>query len=490
MVPTSRIRLVNRAPMHATRPVVLYWMTAARRSRSNFGLEQAMSHARRLHKPLVVLEALRVDHQWASDRFHHFVVDGMRDNQSAFSGQPGITYLPYVEPTSAAGRGLLGALAAQAAVVVTDDFPSFFLPAMVEAAGRQLDVRLEAVDSNGLLPMRAVSTVYPTAHAFRRALQKELPAHLKERPLTDPLAEPLAAPRWPLAADIVSRWPDVFTWLDGGGAIERLPIDHTVGATGLAGGAVAAHERLTTFVEHELAEYDDLRNVPDREATSRLSPYLHWGHLGPHEVFERLMKREGWLGDLPSKATGSREGWWGVSPSAEGFLDEFITWRELGYNMAWQRPDYADFESLPDWARRTLDEHEHDPREHLYTLDEFERGATHDALWNAAQIQLVREGRIHNYLRMLWGKKILQWTASPREALAVMIELNNKYALDGRNPNSYSGIFWVLGRYDRPWFPERPIFGTVRYMTSENTARKVRVKEYLKRYATGGSLFA
>jgi len=179
-----------------------------------------------------------------------------------------------------------------------------------------------------------------------------------------------------------------------------------------------------------------------------------------------------------------------VSASAEEFLDEFITWRELGYNMAWQRPDYADFNSLPDWARQTLEEHEDDPRDHVYTLAEFERGATHDPLWNAAQTQLIREGRIHNYLRMLWGKKILQWTGSPREALAVMIELNNKYALDGRNPNSYSGIFWVLGRYDRPWFPERPVFGTVRYMTSENTARKVRVKEYLKRYSTEDSLFA
>jgi len=489
MVPTSRIRLVNNAPMRATRPVVLYWMTAARRTGSNFGLEQAASHARRLRKPLVVFEALRVDHRWASERFHQFVLDGMRDNRAALDRRPGVTYLPYLETGAGAGRGLLSALAVHAAVVVTDDFPCFFLPAMIEAAGRQLDVRLEAVDSNGLLPMRAVSTVFPTAHAFRRALQKTLPAHLKERPQADPLAEPFTAPAWALPADIAARWPDAFTWLDGGGSLARLPIDHQVRATDLTGGATAAHERLATFVDHELPGYGDDRNVPDRDATSRLSPYLHWGHLGPHEVFDRLMTREGWLGDPPSKATGSRDGWWGVSRSAEGFLDEFITWRELGYNMTSQRPDYADFGSLPVWARQTLEEHEEDPREHLYTLEEFERGATHDPLWNAAQIQLVREGRIHNYLRMLWGKKILQWTASPREALAVMIELNNKYALDGRNPNSYSGIFWVLGRYDRPWFPERPIFGTVRYMTSENTARKVRVKEYLKRYSGEGTLF-
>ena len=134
-------------------------------------------------------------------------------------------------------------------------------------------------------------------------------------------------------------------------------------------------------------------------------------------------------------------------------------------------PTTAEYESLPDWARASLDAHASDPREHLYTLEQFERAETHDPIWNAAQRQLVREGRMHNYLRMLWGKKILHWTTHPREALAIMIELNNKYALDGRDPNSYSGIFWVLGRYDRPWAPRREVFGVIRYMSSESTAR-------------------
>jgi deoxyribodipyrimidine photo-lyase len=153
--------------------------------------------------------------------------------------------------------------------------------------------------------------------------------------------------------------------------------------------------------------------------------------------------------------------------------------------MCHHRADYERYESLPGWARATLDAHAADERSHVYPLDAFESSDTHDPLWNAAQTQLRREGRIHNYLRMLWGKKILEWTASPREALAVMIELNNKYALDGRDPNSYSGIFWVLGRYDRPWAPERPVFGTIRYMSSENTARKLRGRKYVERYARG-----
>jgi deoxyribodipyrimidine photo-lyase len=160
-----------------------------------------------------------------------------------------------------------------------------------------------------------------------------------------------------------------------------------------------------------------------------------------------------------------------------------VTWRELGYNMCTRRDDFDRYESLPDWARETLADHAADDRDYVYSLEQFESAQTHDRLWNAAQTQLAQEGRLHNYLRMLWGKKILEWTAAPQDALAVMIELNNKYALDGRDPNSYSGIFWVLGRYDRAWGPERPIFGKIRYMSSENTARKLRVKEYLERYA-------
>jgi deoxyribodipyrimidine photo-lyase len=182
-------------------------------------------------------------------------------------------------------------------------------------------------------------------------------------------------------------------------------------------------------------------------------------------------------------ANGRRAGWWAVSPAAEGFLDQLITWRELGFHFCHHRDDHDRYESLPDWVQRTLAKHAGDPREYLYSLDEFDGAGTHDPLWNAAQNQLRREGRIHNYLRMLWGKKILEWTREPREALEFMIELNNRYALDGRDPNSVTGIFWVLGRHDRPWGPERPVFGTVRYMSSANTARKVSVRRYLEQYS-------
>jgi deoxyribodipyrimidine photo-lyase len=460
-------------------------MTAARRAGSSFALDRAVGWARELGKPLVILEAIRVAYPWASDRIHRFVLDGMADNARRLGRGPAL-YYPYVEPRRGAGRGLLDGLAARAAVVVTDDFPCFFIPRMLAAAAGRLRVRLEAVDGNGLLPMRAASRAFTTAFAFRRFLQRALPPHLAAVPAPDPFARAGLPPPPPLPAAVRRPWPPVsFEALESGSVeLGRLPVNHGVGPVAMRGGSRAGHSRLARFVEDGLPRYADERNQPEKETASGLSPYLHFGQVSTHEVLAALARRESWSpADVASRVTGRRRGWWRMSPGAEAFLDELVTWRELGFNMCFHRPrDYARYESLPAWARRTLAKHRRDRRPRLYDLATLEAGRTHDALWNAAQMQLVREGRLHNYLRMLWGKKILEWSPTPRHALEAMIELNNKYALDGRDPNSYSGIFWVLGRYDRGWGPERPIFGTVRYMSSESTARKVRVRGYIARY--------
>jgi deoxyribodipyrimidine photo-lyase len=490
-VPQIRLREVNDAPLHPTRPFVLYWMIAARRTRANFALQHAVRWALDLKRPLLVFEALRCGYRWASDRHHTFVLEGMADNATAFA-QHRVTYLPYVEPRVDEGKGLLEALAQHAAVVVTDEFPAFFLPRMVAAAGARLDVRLEAIDSNGLLPLRSADRAFPTAYSFRSFLRKHLPEHLDYVPLEDPLADAALAGPAIVPPEIEARWNTAATKvllrtdLDLVKGVATLPIDHRVPAVvQTRGGQVAGHHALFSFMTRRLDHYRLHRNEPERDATSGFSPYLHFGHLSTHAIFSSLMTRERWTTrKIRTGAGGKRDGWWGASANAEAFLDELITWRELGFNMCAHRPgDYDRYESLPDWAQATLATHASDPRPTLYTIEQLEASHTHDTLWNAAQTQLVREGRIHNYLRMLWGKKILEWTPGPREALDVMIHLNNKFALDGRDPNAYSGIFWVLGRYDRPWGPERPIFGTIRYMSSQNTARKVPVREYVKRYS-------
>jgi deoxyribodipyrimidine photo-lyase len=486
-VPTIRIRQGNQAPLRAAGSYVLYWMIAARRLHYNFALDRALEHCRELRKPLLILEALRCGYPWASDRLHAFVLQGMATNARECE-KAGVRYYDYVEPEAGAGRGLLSSLAAEACVVVTDEFPCFFLPRMVEVAGKKLAVRLEVVDSNGLLPLRAASQAYPTAYAFRRFLQKTLPSHLTEVPAAAPLAKKLAFEPVRLSPEIAKQWPSTSTSMRkaASSALASLPIDHQVQITGLQGGHEAARSQMLAFFRDKLKRYREDRNEPELDGGSGLSPHLHFGHISVHEVFAELARVERRNPTaLALRATGKREGWWNMSANAESFLDELITWRELGYNFSFHRTDYDRYESLPPWALQTLKQHLRDEREHAYTLEQFERGRTHDALWNAAQMQLVTEGRIHNYLRMLWGKKILEWSRTPEEALKTLIHLNNKYGLDGRNPNSYSGIFWCLGRYDRPWGPERPIFGKVRYMSSENTARKVSVKDYIQKYAPG-----
>lgn len=485
-VPELRVRTLNDKQVREDGDFVLYWMVAFRRTHWNYALQRAAEWAADLNKPLVVLEALRCDYKWASDRLHWFVVSGMRDNAEALEDRPAL-YYPYLERSPGDGSGLLAALASQACLVVSDDFPCFFLPRMQHIAARKVDVRFEVVDSNGLLPMRATDKVFARAYDLRRCLQKELPNHFGHLPQPDPFTDLKLPQLDKVPKKITDKWPiaDVQSLADDPTGLAELPIDHRVPVVrSTIGGERAAQACLQEFLTDKLEQYGDDRNQPEKDATSGFSPYLHFGHLSVHQVFAELAAKLKWKpGDVATKAKGARSGWWNLSESAEGFLDELITWRELGYNMCAHQPDYARYSSLPDWARETLAEHTSDAREHVYSLEEFERAETHDQLWNAAQRQLLVEGRIHNYLRMLWGKKILEWTATPEDALQVMIELNNKYALDGRNPNSYSGIFWVLGRYDRAWGPERKIFGKIRYMSSDNTARKVRVKQYLELYS-------
>lgn len=478
MVPTERIRNANEAPPRPEREFVLYWMTASRRIDHNHAMDRAVEWAHQLGRPVLVFEALRCGYPFASDRIHAFVMEGMRDNQARLAGTP-VGYFPYVEPAAGAGKGLLAALGSRACVVVTDDFPAFMLPRMTAAAARALDVRLEQVDSNGLYPMRLAPQEYTTAYLFRRYLQRHLGDWLTRGPAADALAGRALAPFAGLAEEIARRWPsaDLAT-----ASVARLPIDHEVPiVSSWRGGRVAGLARLAAF---DVDRYGVERDHPDADAASGLSAYLHFGHVSAHEVFGAIAAREGWAPDrLATTTDGSRRGWWGMSDAAEGFLDQLSTWRELGFNMCVQRPDdYLEFDSLPDWAHRSLTEHERDLREWVYSIEELEAGRTHDPIWNAAQNQLREEGRIHNYMRMLWGKKILEWSATPREALAAMLYLNDRWALDGRDPNSASGIFWVLGRYDRAWGPERPIYGKVRYMTSASAARKLRLSEYVARW--------
>jgi deoxyribodipyrimidine photo-lyase len=464
-------------------------MTAQRRLAHSFALDHAVDLAREAGKPLLVLEALRIGYPHASVRLHRFVLEGMAANERE-ARAAGVRYLAYVEPEAGHGSGLLARLAKDAVAVVADDRPGLFFPAMLEAAGRALDVRLVAVDGCGLLPLSRLERAWPTAFAFRRHLQRVLPGHLGERPVGAPLrARSLPGGSAPVPREVLRRWPMLggADLADPDRVIAPLAIDRAVPAVSIRGGAAQGQARLRAFAERGLARYAEGRNHPDDEATSGLSPWLHFGHVGAHQVFGAVTAAEGW--ERPAsfpKAAGRSEGWWGMGASAEAFLDQAVTWRELGFAAALHLSGHDGFDAVPAWAKRTLGKHAKDPRERVYDLATFEAAAAHDEVWNAAQRQLLVEGRIHNAMRMLWGKKILQWSRSPEEALETMVHLNDRWAVDGRDPNSYSGILWVLGRYDRPWGPERPVFGTVRFMSSASARRKWRLRAWLSRHGASG----
>lgn len=480
-VSPQRIHPLNDKPVVPSAEFVLYWMLNSRRPVYNFALQHAVKQAIRYQKPLLILDMLPLNFPRLNYRIARFILEGMANLAQAFRNTS-VTYIPFIEHQTGEAVRLLFEMSRQAVAIVTDDFPIAWERKLVEEASEKFAVHCEAVDSHGIVPLASVPQVFPTAYAFRRFLQRELPDHLDRFPIRNPLArvELPKLKRLPLVPTR-SKMP---LEIDSHAIASKLPITQSISRGYCKGGGENAELALKDFVGNKLHLYSEFRNEPEQDVASGLSPYLHFGHISAHQVFIAIAKHEKWTADrLSHSMNGAKAGWWGMNENAESFLDQLVTWRELGYNFSAFRDDYAQFDSLPDWAKHTLHRHAADIRPHVYTYEQLESASTHDQLWNAAQRQLVTEGRIHNYLRMLWGKKILEWSRSPEQAAETMIELNDTYALDGRNPNSYSGIFWCLGRYDRPWGPERAVYGTIRYMSSDNTARKVRVRNYIAKYS-------
>jgi len=480
----ARVRRVNARPESAGGDYVIYWMQAARRLDHNHALDHALAESGRLGKPVVVYEGLRLDYPWASLRLHRFILEGMQANAQAAEAL-GLDYWPWVERRPGEGRGLLAGLAARAALVVTDDFPCFIVPGQTEALAARVEVAVVAVDTGSVVPLsRLGATVSAAAHLrprIHRAFAEAWEHRAAARPRVPATATRTLAPPFE---------PAPLADLDA--LIETLPVDRSVPPVAATpGGGLAARRGLADFVAQRLRGVAEGRShpaAPTLAHQSGLSPYLHFGHIAIEEVVERVLMSTGeWSpAVLNAHAVGRRENFFCRDADVNSFLDEALTWRDLG--LHWHRARRADTASLetalPAWARATLGAHAADRRAYTYTRAEWEAGATHDPLWNAAQRELVATGTIHNYLRMLWGKKVIEWSRTPEEAYATLVHLNNKYALDGRDPNSYTGILWCFGLFDRPWAPERKVLGTVRYMSSENTAKKFKLGPYLAYTAT------
>ncbi len=475
----ARLVRLNDQPIARDGQFVLYWMQMQRRLSHNHALDYAIKCANELGKPLVIYEGLRLDYPWASARLHQFILEGMKDNAAA-ARRLGFTYWPFVETKQQPARGLLARIAARSALVVTDDFPCFIIPGQSASLARWVERAVIAVDSNGVVPLRLLGDApYAAAH-LRPRIHKLFAEAFEHRSAVKP------KPPSKDASKIIPGF-DLADLDDPAALASRLPIDQGVTPVGdRPGGAAAARARLKVFLKKGLPVYADHRSEPGPASEvhgSYLSPYLHFGHIGSEEIVASVLEATGGFAPirLHLECAGKREGFFGDDRNANSFLDEALTWRDVGYVWHVHRREHTKSleTALPRWALATLHLHARDKREFVYDLAQWESAATHDPLWNAAQRELMATGTIHNYLRMLWGKKVIEWSRTPEEAYQTLVHLNNKYALDGRNPNSYTGILWCFGLFDRPWAPERKVLGQIRYMSSANTAKKFKLAPYL-----------
>ncbi|XDD45473.1 deoxyribodipyrimidine photolyase [Leptospira sp. WS39.C2] len=480
---SERVRVCNEKPIDANKPYVLYWMQAYRRFDANHAFSHAVQLAKELKKELIVYEGLRMDYPWNSERIHQFILEGMFENQTR-ADELGIQYWPFVETSENSGKGLLKDICKDAAVVVTDDFPCFIIPKQTSQLAKKIQCQLLSIDGNSIIPLSRFPKQASAARILRLWIHKEIQKDFPNPNVTIWKKEDLMGVKGNSKTNPKIGLPKSISEV-----IKRIPFQNQVSPVkNVKGGRKEALRFLDEFLKQKLNLYLTKRSEPNRPeltATSGLSPYLHFGWIGLEEIFYAVLKHSTkgkWNPERMShEKPGDRENFYSPSVACNHFLDELITWRDIGYLFFWKdKPENINLNHLPDWVKANFVKHNNDHKEYLYTLEQFESAKTHDEIWNAAQTELVHTGRMHNYMRMLWGKKVIEWSKSYEEAFQILEHLNNKYAYDGRNPNSYTGILWCFGLFDRPWFPERNVFGNVRFMSSESTKKKFKLNSYLE----------
>jgi deoxyribodipyrimidine photo-lyase len=442
---------------------VLYWMQTTQRFEDNWALRFATLEADRVGKPLLILQGLDPTPAHASDRFHTFVLEGARE-LAARAQDLGLTYRFALRRRRDDDRRVLDRLTRRAALVVTDLFPTDGVAERSQLLADRVNCRMVAVDSVGVVASASFHREEYAARTLRPKLARLIEQSLE--PVDD------RPPKRPLTQSVLDSLE--VDWLDLGSCdiaaeVAGCDIDHSVRPSVIRGGLAAARSRLASFVRDGLLDYADRRRNPsDAAGSSRLSPWLHHGMISPFEVVRAVRA------SAPAHAS-------------ETFLNEMLTWRELSLNFCLRNPRYASLAALPDWVHRSMRVHADDVRGPMYSLEELERAATHDPIWNAGQRELAESGQMHNVVRMLWGKSVITWAPTYEDALAWLIQLNDKYALDGRDPNSYAGIQWCFGKFDRP-FAARPVWGTIRPMSLERAYAKYPMDAYLDRWGEQGVL--
>jgi deoxyribodipyrimidine photo-lyase len=448
-----RIAIRDGAALDGQGRCVIYWMRQAQRALENPALEMAIALANRLEKPVVVFFALRTQHPHATLRHYTFMIEGLADTAARLARRHIGFVMRLSEGRRAGGDLVRFATAMRPGAIVTDRNPLTSIDGWRRAIPDEIRVPVLQVDANVIVPTSLLGREHYAARTIRPKLHAQL-----ERFLV-PVGRRTVRVPWRPPRGLQSIDPS----RDIPGA---LAPDRSVPATPhFAGGTTAALARLKHFVREGLANYAIDRNAPTLDGTSGLSPYLHFGQIGPHTVAIAVR-------DARAPANDRR-----------AFLEELIVRRELAVNFTTYNRRYSSIGSCEPWALGTLRRHANDRRKPMYTERQLEQAETHDALWNAAQRQMVDNGWMHGYMRMYWAKKILEWSRSPSLAYQIAMRLNDRYELDGRDPNGYAGIAWAIGgKHDRAWGPERPIFGTVRYMSAASTRRKFDSDAYIERW--------
>ncbi len=429
---------------------VLYWMQASQRARFNHALEYAIDRANEHSLPACVVFCLAENYPEANLRHFSFMLQGLRETIDNLNARGVSASVVRGSPVDTITR-----IARRAAMVVTDRGYLRRQRTWRTELATRLSCPFVQVETDAIVPVEFAS---PKAEYAAATLRPKLGRVLLR------FLVPVE-PRRPAVRPLLLE-EDTVDLNDLGAVLGDLAVDTTVGPVStFQGGASQAERWLQVFLEEKLNRYADLRNDPSMQVSSRLSPYLHFGQMSPLEIALRARERGG--------------------PGADAFLEELIVRRELSLNYVHYNPAYDSLAGVPQWSRDTLEVHAGDRRPYLYDLDTMERAATHDPYWNAAQLEMVRTGSMHNYMRMYWGKKLLEWSPTPAEAFERALYLNNRWQLDGRDPNSYTGVAWCFGTHDRPW-RERPVFGKVRYMNAAGLERKFAIREYATLYSPTG----
>jgi deoxyribodipyrimidine photo-lyase len=421
---------------------IVYWMQSSQRTEFNHALEYSIQKANELSKPLIVFFCLTGDFPQANARHYHFMLEGLKEVQSSLNNRKILMVIQIGIPPS----GII-AIAKKASLVVVDRGYLRIQREWRSIASMNIECPLVQIESDVIVPVEEASPKEEfSAATFRPKIKKTVSKYLKTPNEHDPNISSLGMDFSSISLDDTNR---IFS---------DLKVDTRVSLVKtFKGGTTQAKLKLMDFLENHLNRYFADRNDPNLKATSNLSPYLHFGQISPLYITLKALET--------------------AEEACESFLEELIVRRELAVNYAFYNQKYDSYFGLPTWAIRTLDQHRLDKREVIYKLADFEGANTHDKYWNAAQREMLYTGKMHGYMRMYWGKKILEWTERPEEAFKIALYLNNKYELDGRDTNGCTGVSWCFGKHDRPW-AERPIFGNIRYMNDNGLKRKFDADKY------------